>query len=84
MLSTELPPRNEPRLLQLDLATGVWKDVALIDGSLQWLDDSVVFVGAELRPPTGSRRDRWSVFRYWPKDGRREVLFSPCGKGLER
>jgi hypothetical protein len=76
--------RHGQRLLQLDLYSGAWKAVAQVSSPLQWLGDSVVFAGAELRPAHGWRGDRWRVVRYWPKDGRSEVLFSLPGHGLER
>jgi hypothetical protein len=77
-------PRNFPRLLQLDLYSGAWKDVALVSGTLQWLGNSVVFAAPELRSARDGTKVLWSVVRYWPKDGRREVLFSLPEQDLER
>ncbi len=74
-------PDRFPAIHQLDLETGADKPIAAFAGSIQWLEDSVVFAQVDQVVDSGFPRVRQQIVRYFPRDARREILFSAPNHG---
>ena len=70
-------PGRFPELYRVDLEAGKHEPLASFTGAIQWLDDSVVLAEVVLRTDAvGATRARQRIIRYFPKDGRREILLA--------
>jgi hypothetical protein len=69
-------PYSFPALIETDPETGSSRTISAFAGPIQWMNDSVVFAAVELQQTHGEIQLQRSIVRYWPRGGRRQVLFS--------